>query len=85
MNLIAHSHDIFCDCYNPMSHTISLIFEQEPDIKFSTPELDLIKKCLSGETTATATTTTDQELDVIGEGDLDALFKEDFEDEKDTG
>ncbi len=50
---------------------------------FLAPEKDILKKCLSGE--PTATTATDQDQDIIGEGDLDALFKEDFEEEKDIG
>lgn len=83
MNLITHCHDIFCDCYNPLVHTAALIFEQEADLKFSTPELDIIKKCISGDHTDVAAT--DHEPDGIGEGDLDILFQEDFGEEKDTG
>lgn len=83
MNMIAHVHDNVCDCYDPITHTAALIFEEEPDLKFLPAEKDIIKTCLTGETTATAAT--DQELDVIGEGDLEDLFREDFGDEKDTG
>lgn len=81
--MLAHIHDNICDCNQPIVHTAALIFEEEPDLKFSPPELDIIKKCLTGETTAIAAT--DHEPDVIGEGDLEDLFKEDFGDEKSTG
>lgn len=83
MNMLAHCHDTFCDCYDPITHTAALIFEQESNLKFSAPELDLIKKCIGGETTAAATT--DPEQDVIGDGELAALFQEDIGEEKDTG
>ncbi len=82
MNMIAHCHDIFCDCYTPIEHTAILLFEQEKDLKFKTPEVDLIKKCITGETTAPVATIDE---DGIGEGDLDALFQEDFGEEKSTG
>lgn len=83
MNMLAHIHDERCNCSSPMEHTVSLIFEEERHLKFNAPEKDLIKKCLTGEDTTPADG--DQQEDVIGEGDLDALFKEDFGDEENTG
>lgn len=83
MNMIAHIHDQKCDCNNPMEHTCMLIFEEEPNLKFNAPEKDLIKKCITGETTIVENG--DQEPDGIGEGELDALFKEDFTEEENTG
>lgn len=81
--MITHTHDIFCDCYDPITHTAALIFEQEPDLKFSPPEKDIIKKCLTGDDTTAATK--EENPDGIGEGDLDALFTEDFGEENLTG
>ena len=80
MNLICHIHDMQCDCPSPLEHTAILLFEQEPDLKFKTPEIDLIKKCL----TTTATSGENGDQDAIGEGDLEELFKENFG-EEDTG
>lgn len=84
MNLLCHSHDIFCDCPNPLECTIILIANQEPELKFTTPEKDLLKKCL---TTTEATADNAGDPDVIGEGDLDALFSENFgeDDTENTG
>ncbi len=76
INSICHLHDTNCDCPNPLEHTVGLLFEQEPELKFLPPERDLIKKCLT--TTVTDTKEEDGDPDDIGEGDLDALFKEDF-------
>ncbi|AXQ65793.1 MAG: hypothetical protein [Anelloviridae sp.] len=76
MNQLCHTHDMLCDCPSALEHTISLIFEQEPALKFKPQERDLIKKCLTGITTDTANT--DQDNDGFGEGDLEELFKEDF-------
>lgn len=80
INLICHDHDIFCDCPSPLEHTIILIAEQEPQLRFKPPEKDLLKKCL----TTTDTTKEDGDQDGFGEGDLEDLFKEDFG-EEDTG
>lgn len=81
--MLAHIHDSKCDCPNSMEHTIMLIFEQEKELKFTTPEKDLIKQCISGETTAVAAT--DHEPDDIGDVDLTDLFKEDFGEEDTAG
>ncbi len=83
MNGLCYLHDNFCDCYNPLAHTVALICEKEPKIQFSTPEKQLIQKCLSGEEdTAIVHTATDGEG--IQEGDLEKLFEEPFG-EDDTG
>lgn len=83
MNMLAHIHDEKCNCPHPMEHTCMLIFEEEKELKFNTPEIDLIKKCLSGDTTTAAHG--DPTDDVIGEGDLAAFFAEDFGDQENTG
>lgn len=83
MNMLAHIHDQKCDCNNPMEHTLMLIVEEEPSLKLRTPEIDLIKKCITGETTTEKDG--DQEPDGIGEGELDALFKDDFGEENTDG
>lgn len=77
MNIIVHAHDTFCDCCKPLECTIGLIINQEPELTFNTAEKDALKKCLTGEDTAGK----DGDQDVLGEGDLEDLFKEDFGDE----
>lgn len=82
MNQLCHTHDMLCDCPTPLEHTAILIFEQEKNLKFKPNEQDLIKQCLTTQDTATAGT--DQDNDVIGEGVLEELFKENFGEEEDT-
>lgn len=74
-------HDVFCNCYNPVTHTAAFLFEKEPELTFSTPEKDLIQKCLSGD----AATPAGEDADTLEAGDLDTLFKEPFEEEDATG
>lgn len=81
--MLAHTHDAFCDCTEPIVHTAILCFSEEPSMKFTPPEKDLIKKCITGETTDTENG--DLGFDVIGEGDLAALFDGDIGEEEDTG
>lgn len=83
MNMLAHVHDLICDCYNPIEHTAAFIFEQEKHLKFTPPEKDTIKQCLFGENTTT--TAGDQDVDGLDAGTLEELFKEDAGDEKDSG
>lgn len=77
MNGLCYLHDNFCDCYNPLAHTVSLIIEKEPKIQFSAPEKKLIEKCLSGEDD-TAIVHTDGDAGDIQPGDLEKLFEEPF-------
>lgn len=83
MNLLAHIHDNKCDCPHPMEHTCMLIFEEEKELKFTTPEKDLIQKCLSGDT-ATGVPG-DPTEDIIGDGELAALFGEELGEEENSG
>ncbi len=83
INGICHYHDIFCECCNPLECTIVQLFKKEPLLKFSTPEKDLIQKCLS--TADTDTTLPIGNADMPEEGDLDALFGEPFGEEDDQG
>ncbi len=76
--MMVHAHDMICDCYSPLEHTITQIFQKEPELKFTAPEKDLIRKCLTGENGDV--TATDHDGDVLEEGLLDAIFKEDFGD-----
>lgn len=77
LNAVTHIHDIYCDCDEPLTHTIAEIIAQEPDIKFNIQEKDILKKCLGD------TTTGEKDLDVIGDGDLDALFTGDIGEDDD--
>ncbi len=83
MNNLVHTHDIMCDCPHPLEHTAILIFEQEPELKFTTPEQDIIKKCLT--TNTGDIVADDHDNDAFGEGDLEDLFKEDFGEENTDG
>lgn len=83
MNMIVACHDVFCDCPNAVTHTAAFIFQKEPELHFSTPEKDLIRKCLGGEPVSHAGDGTEEEI--IGPGDLDALFGDDFGENDDTG
>ena len=58
-----------------MTHTATLIFENNPDLKFSPPEKDIIKKCLSGEPT-TDPAGGDHGVDAFTGEELEQLFKE---------
>ena len=77
MNSICQLHDIFCDCYHPLEHTITTIIEKEGSLQFSAPEKQLIKKCLSGEE-ITTTVPSDGDADGVEEGVLEKLFEEPF-------
>lgn len=83
MNMLVHTHDLFCDCSAPLQHTVILIHQQEPDIDYLPIEKDIIKRCLTGETTGGAAA--DPEGDGLDAGTLEDLFKEDFGEENDTG
>lgn len=79
-NGVAHLHDMICDCPKPLEHSIQLLINQEPNLKFNKKTSDQLKKCLTtGEEPATAV----DALDGLTPGDLDALFAED--DTADTG
>lgn len=78
LNLLHHVHGCFCDCDNGITHTAAFIFEQEKELKFTPPEKDIIKQCLSGDvTTATAG---DQGIDGFTGEELETLFNEDADD-----
>lgn len=79
MNSMVHTHDMFCDCPTPLQHIVILIFQQEPQLDFKPLEIDLIKKCLTGE--RGDVTATDHDADGLEEGTLEDLFKEDFGEE----
>ncbi len=81
VNTLVHIHDLQCNCNDPLEHTTTTIFRQEPNLRFTDHEKNLIKRCL---TTGEEKDTQDAG-DVIGQGDLDALFAQDFgEEEKDS-
>lgn len=66
VNLIVSAHDLCCGCNDPLKCSVETIYEQEPSIK---------QKCL---TTTTGATQDGEEEDGFGDGDLEALFAEDF-------
>lgn len=70
VNSIVTVHNLVCGCEQPLIHTIDAILEQEPSLK------DIYKKC-HPTTTEDGTPTGE---DVLGNGDLDLLFAEDFGD-----
>lgn len=61
-------HDLNCGCDTPIEHIFNQLLEKEPS---------LINKIKCPTTTTTGETTGDDD-DVIGEGDLERFFAEDF-------
>ncbi len=76
INCIVAIHNLQCGCEKPLEHTVEEIFKQEPNLEINTEWH--------------TTTTTDRgdnkgvEEDVLGEGDLSALFAEEFTEEDTT-
>lgn len=69
-NTIFNSHDLFCGCNDTTRHLISILATENKQL------------CLPSTSTEDATTQTggDEIEDILDEGDLDALFAEDFGD-----
>ncbi len=78
INGIVHFHDLYCQCDDPLRHTILEIFDQEPHLSFTEAEKNKIQQCLTG------TETGGDGIDALGDGDLEKLFEEDVFGEKDT-
>ncbi len=78
---MVNTHDLLCQCDEPLKHIILTIRDQEPNIKFNKEESEKLQKWL--------TTGDDQDgdaIDGLGEGDLERLFEEDFTaDDEDGG
>lgn len=78
-NLLVHVHDNLCACDSPIEHTIHNLTENPKELRLSTATKKQLQQCL---------TTTDAHIkkDVIdgfADGELDALFAQDTE--EDTG
>lgn len=67
INTFVGNHDLVCGCTEQLQHIKRLVEE----------ELNKNKTCLS----IIAETTGDPTEEIIGDGELDALFEKDFEDE----
>lgn len=67
INHLVGTHNLICGCLTPLEHTIEEIFNQEPNLNYTCP------KCRG---TGPEPTTGDD--DVLGDGDLDKLFAEEF-------
>lgn len=79
VNSIVHSHDMLCKCNKPLEHAIDSIIDQEKNLRLPESTKKKLQKCLS-------TTVEDGDPpgndDIIQEGDLDALFAENFTEEE---
>ncbi len=74
-NTLFGNHDLCCGCDTPGNHLFYLLKDTIHPSKFSTTEINEIKKCLGiGETTKT--TTTEDAEEGFQDGDLEALFAE---------
>lgn len=73
VNSICAIHDLQCQCDNPLGHTIIQILKQEPELKFTQEDKNLIQKCLTTGDHGDA-------LDGFGDGELEALFAQDGDD-----
>lgn len=79
LNCIVNTHDIACDCYNPLYHSAKIILDQlktelKPEEKYQ------LKQCLGEDPT-----TKEEDEDGYNIGDLEALFAEDGDKEEDAG
>lgn len=81
-NNIVQLHDLLCKCNKPLEHTIDNILHQEPNLRLEQSTKNLIEKCLTSG--AADSITHEEDADIIGDGDLEKLFAEDFT-EDDTG
>lgn len=79
LNGLVHIHDFICKCNKPLEHTLDTIITEEPNLRLPETTKEKLKKCLGG----TKEDTPGEDDVGVGEGDLDALFAEDFID--DTG
>lgn len=81
VNSMVNTHDLVCQCDEPLKHIILTIRDQEPNIKFNKEESTKLQQWL--------TTGDDQDgdaIDGLGDGDLERLFEEDFTaDDEDGG
>ncbi len=70
MNTIFNTHDLICGCNDTIRHLVAILSTQGKQL------------CLPSTSTEDATTQTGGEdpEDILDEGDLDALFAEDFGD-----
>lgn len=74
INLLVHVHDLQCHCNNPLEHTLHIIFEKEKNLRLEESTKNLIKPWL----TTTAAGEDAHGDDILEDGDLAALFDEDF-------
>ncbi len=74
INCLVQVHNLRCGCDTPLEHTVEEIYHQEPDLQANIP-------CRH---TGDHATTQDGDADAFGEGDLNALFAEDFGEKEDT-
>lgn len=85
LNLINHSHDMFCGCETPMLHFLKAAKSRGGIFGLPEKQLDNIISCLStteaavfpGNSTIELKTTEDQGEDILDAGDLEKLFEED--------
>lgn len=69
-NAICTLHDLLCTCPHPLQHTVDHLYNFEPDLKPPTPCLTTIKDGDEKDV-----------IDGLGEGELEALFAEDTEED----
>jgi len=74
INNIVHTHDLLCKCDKPLEHTIYGIVKQEPNLRLNQETKKLLEKCL---TSTESGGLAEDDIDGLGEGDLEALFAED--------
>ncbi|AXQ65918.1 MAG: hypothetical protein [Anelloviridae sp.] len=78
-NAVASLHGLVCDCTQPLEHSIDIIVNQEPNLKFNNKTSEKLKKCLTTDDGPTAA----DAIDGLNEGELENLFAEDIT--EDTG
>lgn len=78
-NLIVHIHDNICSCDDPIEHTIHNLTTNPKELRLKESTKKQLQQCL----TTTEDHTEEDVIDGFGDGELDALFAQDTE--EDTG
>lgn len=78
-NLLVHIHDNLCKCDKPLEHTIDTCTSIPEELRLNKSTKQKLEKCL----TSTEDDGPADVLDGFGDGELDALFAQDTE--EDTG
>lgn len=85
ININIHLHDQICSCNKPIDHLINTIASTGGITTLTKETKNKIQKCLGETSTETTEETTGHldAVDILDEGDLDALFEGDLTEDDD--